>query len=218
MAPPPAIGGDVTDQTLVTVRPRRSLITTGFVSVVLAMIPLFGVLYWFSIEHDSWLVVLIVHLILTALFILAAVRQLTVFSAVTETELIGRGIFSPMVRVPLDEIAAVHLVETYVGQAPESVTQLLVTDSDGRRLFRMRGNFYRDGDLELLAAALPVPAQTTTEPMGITEFFRTYPGSAYWFEHRPILRIVVFAVALALALVIAAWVMMVLGMPLGFGG
>ena len=206
----------MTEKTLVTVRPRRSLITTGFISVVLAMIPLFGVLYWFSIEHDSWLVVFVVHLIVTALFVLAIVRQLTVFSAVTETELIGRGIFSPMIRVPLGKIAAVHLVETYVGQAPESVTQLLVTDEEGKRLFRMRGNFYQDGDLKSIAAALPVPAQTTSEPIGITEFFRTYPGSAYWFEHRPILRIVVFAVSLALALAIAAWVMTILGMPVGF--
>jgi hypothetical protein len=206
----------VSEKTLISVRPRRSLITTGFVSVVLAMIPLFGVLYWFSIEHDSWLVVFVVHLIVTVLAVLAVIRQLTVFSAVTETELIGRGIFSPMVRVPLDKIAAVHLIETYVGQAPESVTQLLVTDEEGRRLFRMRGNFYRDGDLKAIATALPVPTQTTAEPIGITEFFRTYPGSAYWFEHRPILRIVVFAVSLALALAIAAWVMTILGMPVGF--
>ncbi len=96
------------------------------------------------------------------------------------------------------------------------MTQLLVRDDDGKRLFRMRGNFYRDGDLETIAAALPVPAQTTAEPIEITEFFRTYPGSAYWFEHRPILRIVVFAVALVLALAIAAWVMTILGMPVGF--
>jgi hypothetical protein len=206
----------VTEQTLVTVRPRRSLITTGVVSVALAMIPLFGVLYWFSIEHDSWPVVFVVHLIVTTLFVLAALRQLTVFSAVTETELIGRGIFSPMVRVPLSKIAAVHLIETYVGQAPESVTQLLVTDEEGKRLFRMRGNYYGEGDLKSIAAALPVPAQTTAEPIGITEFFRAYPGSAYWFEHRPILRIVVFTVSLALALAIAAWVMTILGMPVGF--
>jgi len=206
----------VTEQTLVTVRPRRSLITTGFVSVVLAMIPLFGVLYWFSIEHHSWLVVFVVHLAVTALFLLAIVRQLTVYSAVTETELIGRGIFSPMIRVPLAKIAAVYLVETYVGQAPESVTQLLVTDDEGKRLFRMRGNFYRDGDLKKIAAALPVAAQVVSEPIGITEFFRTYPGSAYWFEHRPILRIAVFGISLIAALAIAAWVMTILGMPVGF--
>ena len=206
----------MSETTLVTVRPRRSLLRTGFVSVVLAMIPLFGVLYWFSIEHGSWLIVFVVHVIVSVAATGVLLRQTMVHSAVTEIELIGNGIFSPMVRVPLGEIAKVDLVETYVGQAPESVTQLLVRDADGKRLFRMRGSFYHDGDLQRIADALPVKAEHVTEPIGLTEFFRTYPGSAYWFEHRPILRIVVFALALVAALGVAAWVMTILGMPVGF--
>jgi hypothetical protein len=205
-----------TTTAVVTVRPRRSLLTTGFVSVVLAMIPLFGVLYWFSFEHGSWPIVLLVHIIVTVVACSILVRQLTVYSAVTATELVGRGIFSPLIRVPLTEVAQVDLVETYVGQAPESVTQLLVRDADGRRLFRMRGSFYHDGDLQKIAAALPAKPDVVTEPIGLTEFFRAYPGSAYWFEHRPVLRIVVFGVALVVALAVAAWVMTILGMPVGF--
>lgn len=206
----------MTDTNVVTVRPRRSLITSGLISAVLGMIPLFGVLYWFSIEHDSWLVVFVVHLVVTALCLLVIVRQLTVYSAVTKTELIGRGVFSPLIRVPLDNIGAVHLVETYVGQVPDSVTQLLVTDHQGNRLFRMRGNYYPGGDLKTIAAALPVTAQVVAEPIGIIEFFRSYPGSAYWFEHRPIVWIVVLVVAIAITVAAAAWVMTILGMPVGF--
>ena len=202
--------------TLVTVRPRRSLLRTGFISVVLAMIPLFGVLYWFSIEHGSWLIVFVVHVIVSVAALGVLIRQTMVHSQVTETELIGNGIFSPMIRVPLADIATVDLVETYVGQAPESATQLLVRDADGKRLFRMRGSFYHDGDLQKIAAALPVKPTIVEEPVNLTEFFRTYPGSAYWFEHRPILRIVVFALALVAALAVAAWVMSILGMPVGF--
>jgi hypothetical protein len=206
----------VDDVHVVTVRPRRSLLTTAFVSLVLGMIPLFGVLYWFSFEHHSWLVVLIVNLLVVALATAALLRQLTVFSAVTATELIGRGIFSPMIRVPLSRIASVDLIDTYVGQAPDTTTQLLVRDAEGKRLFRMRGNFYHPGDLQRIASALPLEARTSTEPIALGEFFRTYPGSAYWFEHRPILRAAVFVVALLAALVIAAWVMTILGMPVGF--
>jgi hypothetical protein len=206
----------VSSTALVTVRPRRSLIVTGFVSIAVAMVPVFGVLYWFSFEHGSWPAVLVVHVLVMLLAIVIAVRQLMVHSAVTETELIGNGIFTPMVRVPLSQIASVDLVETYVGQAPESVTQLLVRDDAGRRLFRMRGNFYPDGALQRIAAALPVPAEVTSEPISIAEFFRAYPGSAYWFEHRPVLRFVVFVAAPGVALLIAAWVMTILGMPVGF--
>jgi hypothetical protein len=206
----------VSDTVVVTVRPRRSLLVTAFVAIALAMIPIFGVLYWFSFEHGSWVVVFIVHLVLIALCVLVLVRQLTVYSAVTRTELVGRGIFSPLIRVPLRDIAQVDLVETYIGQSPDPVTQLLVRGSDGRRLFRMRGNFYKPGDLPVLADALPVKATVTSEPVSIADFFRAFPGSAYWFEHRPILWLVVFVVALVGALAIAAWVMTIVGMPLGF--
>jgi hypothetical protein len=207
----------VSTTAIVTVRPRRSLLTTGFVSIVLAMIPVFGVLYWYSIEHGSWPIVLVVHGIVILAAVIVLGRQLTVYSAVTATELVGRGIFSPMIRVPLSSIAAVDLVETYVGQAPESVTQLLVRDAEGRRLFRMRGNFYHPGDLATLASALPVVPTVVPEPVNLTEFFRTYPGSAYWFEHRPVLRVIVLVLALLAALALAAWVMSLLGMPVGFG-
>lgn len=201
---------------IVTVRPRRSLLRTGFASIALAMVPIFGVLYWFSIEHGSWIIVLVVHVIVTLAAVGVLVRQTRVHSAVTATELIGNGIFTPLVRVPLTSIAKVDLVQTYVGQAPESVTQLLVRDARGRRLFRMRGSFYSPGDLQRLAAALPVKAEVVSEPIALNEFFRAYPGSAYWFEHRPVLRIVVFAIALAAAMAIAAWVMTAVGMPVGF--
>jgi len=205
----------VSTTTLVTVRPRRSLLRTGFFSIALAMVPVFGALYWFSIEHGTWPVVLVVHAILTVLAFAVFCRQTMVHSAVTETELIGNGIFTPMVRVPLSQIASVVLVDTYVGTVPDAVTQLLVRDVEGRRLFRMRGNFYDDGALQKIAAALPVPATVISEPVTLTDFFRSYPGSAYWFEHRPILRVVVFGPALLASLAIAAWVMTILGMPVG---
>lgn len=200
------------------VRPRRSMLVTGFVSIALGMIPLFGVLYWFGAEHGNWVPVLIVHLTATATAVLVLIRQLTVYSAVTATELVGRGIFSPLVRVPLEAITSVDLVETYVGQAPDSATQLLVRDAEGRRLFRMRGNFYQDGDLQRIAEALPVAARVSPEPIPLTEFFRAYPGSAYWFEGRPIVRVALFAGALLAALGMAAWVMSIVGTPLGSGG
>ena len=209
--------GSTTDPApVVLVRPRRSLMVTAFVSIVLAMIPVFGVLYWFGVQHGTWYTVFIVHLALSIACLATLARQLTVYSAVTDTELIGRGIFSPMLRVPLDSIATVTIVPTYIGQSPDAVAQLLVRDHAGHRLFRMRGTFWHPGDLTAIANALPVRATVVTEPLGIREFFRTYPGSAYWFENRPVMWIVLLAAAALLALATTAWVMIVIGMPVAF--
>lgn len=206
----------MTERIVVSVRPRRALLSSAFFSILLAMIPVFGVLYWFSIVHDGWWMVLVANIVVVALATAALLRQLTVYSAVTDTQLEGRGIFSPVVRVPLERIAGVHLIETYLGQGPEKVTQLLVTDQEGRRLFRMRGNFWHPGDLRAIADALPVAVKVISEPMSMDEFYRNFPGSAYWFEHRPILRVVAIIAGVLLAVLITVLAMNALGMPLSF--
>jgi hypothetical protein len=188
-------------RTSVLVRPRRSLMSTALISIVLGMLPVFGVFYWFGVQHGSWQLVLVVHIAIVLASVAVMFRQLTVFSAVSETELLGRGIFSPLERVPIERIASATLVPTYVGQAPEPIQQLLVRDAAGHRLFRMRGNFWHQGDLAAIAAALPVATTVVKEPISIREFFRLYPGSAYWFENNPLVRVGV--VVLAVLAVIA---------------
>jgi hypothetical protein len=173
----------------VLVRPRRSLLTTAFVSILLAMLPVFGVLYWFAAQHGTWVAVLAFQIVLTIAAVLALARQLTVYTAVTPTTLKGRGIFSPMETILLDQIASVTIIPTLSGQATEPVTQLLVRDVMGRRLFRMRGNFWHAGDLHAVAETLPVETTVIPEAITIGEFYRLYPGSAYWFESRPMVRI-----------------------------
>jgi len=202
--------------TRVLVKPRRSLLTTALLSAALAFIPVFGVLYWFAIDHDSWQAVAIVNAIVVLIGLALVARQLTVHAEVTETELLGNGIFTPLVRVRLDRIRSVVLVPTYVGQAPEAVTQLLVRDARGRRLFRMRGNFWHAEDLRAIADSLPVRAVVIEEPMALSDFFRQYPDSAYWFEDKPGLKVVLIGGLIAAALAIAVWVMTILGMPIGF--
>ena len=184
----------------VLVRPRRSLMRTAFISVVLGMLPIFAVLYWFGSRNGSWPIVLCVHSALVVASLLTLVRQLRVFSAVSATELSGNGIFSPVERIPLGAIASVTLVPTYVGQVPEPVQQLLALDARGHTLFRMRGNFWHPGDLTAIATAIPVPSTVVKEPIGIQEFFDTYPGSAYWFENNPALRVGIVIGAIAIVL------------------
>ena len=208
---------DVTvEGTRVLVKPRRSLLTTALLSAALAFVPVFGVLYWFAIDHDSWQAVAIVNVVVVLIGLALVARQLTVHAEVTDTELRGNGIFTPMVHVPLDRIRSVLLVPTYVGQAPDAITQLLIRDARGRRLFRMRGNFWHAQDLRAIADSLPVRPVVIEEPIALTEFFRQYPDSAYWFEDKPGLKAVLIGVLIAAALAVAVWVMTLLGMPIGF--
>lgn len=203
----------MTDET-VRVVPRRSLLVSAFVSILVVLVPLSLVLYWFAVPRGQggWVV------LADALVVVAAVgmllRQLSLHTTVADGELHGNGIFSPLVRVPLDRIAQVDLVPVYIGQSPEPVLQLLVRDADGRRLFRMRGTYWHTGDLERVAAALPVPTTVATEPIPVADFFRAYPSSAYWFENRPWLVTLLVGSVIAAAIAIAVGVMVLIGMPI----
>lgn len=197
----------------VRVVPKRDLLVTALLSVLLVMLPLFGVLYWFGADHNAVPLVLAAHIVVVVGSLALLLRQLSIDTVVTDAEIRGRGIFSPMVRVPLDRIASVHLVPTFVGHQAEAVTQLLVRDASGRRLYRMRGNFWAVGDLERVAAALPVPATTVRDPMTLPEFFAAYPGSAYWFENRPWLVPVAALGGCAIVLALGLLIMRTIGMP-----
>ena len=204
----------VTEQTVVRIVPRRSLLVSALVSIVVVLVPVSAVLYWFAIPRGQALWIAVMQAVVVGASLVLLGRQLTVDTVVADGELRGRGIFSPMVRVPLDRIARVDVVPVYVGQSPETVPQLLVRDADGRRLYRLRGTFWHPRDLTKITDALPVAARVATEPMSFPEFFAAYPGSAYWFENRPWLMAGLLAAVILACIGVGIGVMVLLGMPI----
>jgi len=196
------------------IHPRRALLATAFVSILLASSPIFAVLYWLtSDERGVWIPVLVVHLALFLSGIGLFIRQLMVFTTLTDDELCGNGIFSPVVRVRLDDIAEVVVVDTHIGLQPEPITQYLVRDRAGRRLYRLRGNYWHVADLDALVDALPVEATRVAAPVKLREFFRAYPGSAYWFEGRPWIQVLGVLGLIAVVTGVLLWTMALVGIP-----
>jgi hypothetical protein len=197
----------------VRVRPRGSLLRTAAITTLLVTSPLFGALYWFTVPTGTWIEVLVVHVVVLALCVLVGARQLMVFAEIRGGMLRGNGIFSPIEEVALDRIARVDLVDTYVGLTPAPIRQLLVRDAEGVRLFRMRGNFWHVGDLEEIAGALPVAPVMTSEPVDLRDFFRDFPGSAYWFEDRRTITAVSIVLGIVAIVAVAAVAMSLAGEP-----
>ncbi|TPX00084.1 hypothetical protein FJ656_32825, partial [Schumannella luteola] len=131
----------------IRVRPKFSLLSNALASILLSTAPLFAVAYWFASSRGGVEVVVFANLVVLVAGLSLLWRQLRIFSAVTDDELLGNGIFTHVQRVPLSQIRHAYLVPTYVGAAPDPVAQFLVTGADGRRLFRMRGSFWHDHDL-----------------------------------------------------------------------
>lgn len=192
---------------VVRVRPRSSLIRTALVSMLVAMVPASIAVYGVAIPAGRWTLVLVVQAVVVALCGVAGARQLRLVTEVDARELRGNGIATPMVRVPLDDIERVHLVSTLIHGGSEETTQLLVTDAEGRRLFRLRGNYWPPDALDRVADALPVPVTRHRDPVPIAVFWREHPGSAYWFEDRKLVRVLAAGGVLLVASGIAVGVM-----------
>ena len=70
-------------------RPKHSLLGNAFASILLATTPVFAVVYWFTSTHGGTVTALAAHAGVLAIGLLLLWRQLRVFCAVTDTELIA---------------------------------------------------------------------------------------------------------------------------------
>jgi len=119
----------------------------------------------------------------------------------------GNGMFSKMESVPLSTVVRVALVPVFRSHPNEATTQLVVLGANDQCLFRMRGQFWNDADVTTLVQGIKRPVTREREPLSESEFFDTYPGSAYWFERNPLLRILL-VVAITVAVGVALFVLL----------
>lgn len=198
-------------------RPRRSLLRTAWIALLVGSVPVFGVLYWQAAQTGGSISTVVhVHL---AVFVAAALtywRQKSVFTGITGGALVGNGIFSPVVRVPLDQIHRVEFVKVESRDPGEPALQWVALDSEGRCRFRMRALYWHLSDLRALADRLGC-AGDRRDPLTPEEFFETYPGSAYWFERYPALRLGLAAVGVVGAVLGATALVAAAGMPTFLG-
>ena len=198
-------------------RPRKSLLTTAWIAGLVGSLPVFAVLYWEAIQSGgSFAAVVHAHIVVMIAGMLVYWRQRSVFTGITQGALVGNGIFSPLVRVPLDEIQRVEFVKVESKDPGEPALQFVALDADGRTRFRMRAQYWHLDDLRALADRLGC-AGDRKDPLTTEEFLGAYPGGAYWFEKYPVLRFalgavgVIAAVLGATALVAAAGMQTFLG-------
>jgi hypothetical protein len=125
---------------------------------------------------------------LGALALAAWVRYQRTEAAVSPLGIVERGFLGRMHSVARRDIAGVLRAETYRGDTLETVKQLFVVDHDGRCVFRMRGTFWDDASMDLVADILGIEEIVRTEPVTMSELRATDPKLLYWFEGRGLRR------------------------------
>lgn len=165
------------------VRPKKSLSATAFVSYLVIMVPVSAILYWYAFTGGyGWRWVVLLDVVVSLACLATLIRQTFVFASVTDEALAGNGIFSPVVTVPLSDIKRVVLVRMYHRNSPDTSVQFMALDGDGHCLFRLRGSYWHERDLNEIAAALSVEIHEHPGPLASPELFEQFPRSRYWFE------------------------------------
>lgn len=147
--------------------------------------PVFAVLYWLTIPHRQWLIVLAAHLLVMGLSALVGWGYAAASVRVSPEGLHERGFFGRNRSYPLNEIGSIVLLETYRDSALDSQPQLFVCGHDGRTLLRMRGAFWQRADMDALPEILDVPVHVVDGTFTMSELRRTRPELLYWFERFP---------------------------------
>jgi len=197
-------------QNLLRVAPKRGLVRTVGVSVLLVAVPVFGVLTFLGVHNGTWRIGTIGALVTLAACIFIFIRYRHTSITVTDRSIEERGFWGGHNAFARTDATAVDLVHTYSPSVPEPAPQLLVLGADDRCLLRMRGVFWTAEAMHEVAAYLDPVMRVNDEAMTALEFYERYPGAAYWIEHRPIMRGIAIAalaaVVLALIFVLSALV------------
>jgi hypothetical protein len=198
-------------------RPRKSLTRTAWIALLVGSTTMFAVLYWEAAQPGGSVATVVhTHVGVMIAALLVYWRQRSVFTGITQGVLVGNGIFSPSVRVPLGDIQRVEFVKVESKDPGEPAVQFVALDDQGRTRFRMRASYWHHDDLRALADRLGC-AGDGRDPLTTAEFFEAYPGSSYWFEKYPALRFALGAIAVAGAVLGATALVAAAGMPTFLG-
>ncbi|AMM21796.1 hypothetical protein AX769_18640 [Frondihabitans sp. PAMC 28766] len=187
-----------------TVVPIQSLGRTALLSAAFSLVPVFAACLWLTARTGTWPVVACVEVIVTAVFFAVFIRFKLVYSAVTPSTLVKRRMVLTATSVDRTAVDHVLISRVYRGSSTESLTQMLVLDAEGRRLFGMSGLFWSEADIRAIAEALDVQLVVDEQPLSRGEYYEMYPTARGWYETRVFRLIAVGVGAIALAGVLAA--------------
>lgn len=202
---------------LVRLTPSIGLVRNTLLSILLVTVTVFGVLLFLGLRNGSWPIAAaggVLTLLLTAI---GYVRYRLTFVGITTATIEERRYCGGRTSFPRSDVASIVLADVYSNSSPDSSPQLIVRNSAGRRILRMRGAFWSIEAMNSLVSSLDIEPYRPAAAMSTAEFFRRFPGTAYWFENRPALTGAAVIGVLVAAAAAALGIMWVLGLPMKNG-
>ncbi len=163
--------------------PRRSLMLSGILVLVVVPLPLFAALLILRAHSLLWLAI-VAEVICLAITVVGYLLFRATYVLVTDTHLVERGLFHAPVTTDLSHVHSVVLTQIYSTSSSETLPQLIVRDEGGKRILRMRGFCWTEETMRRAAKAIGRPLDEPSEPLTPQQFLARFTGSAYWWESR----------------------------------
>jgi hypothetical protein len=168
----------------VWLRPRRSLLWSGILVLVIVPLPIVATLITLGLSSGSWRISVIAEGVVLVLFVVGLFLLRTTYVMISASHFTERGFLGRVITTPISEVRSMVIAHTFRTSSSETLPQLIVRNGRGERLLRMRGVFWTEESMREAAAAIGVPLEEPPEPLTSRQFFEQYAGSAYWFENR----------------------------------
>jgi hypothetical protein len=150
--------------------------------------PIFAVLYWIMIPTGTWLWVVNAQIVTMLACAAALIGAHRAYVRVGPTGFSARGVLGHVRTVGTPTVASVILVDLYRSDALDTRPQLFVVGHRGELLLRMRGQFWTQEALDIVADELGAPVVRVAEPLTLLDLNRWKPGLVPWFERRHVAR------------------------------
>jgi len=202
-----------TRQLVLRLLPKRGLVRSVGVSVLLVAVPVFGVLTFLGAHNGTWRIGALGALLTLAVCVFAYLRYRRTSITVTALHIEERGFWGRHHSFARTDAASVDLVHSYSPTSPDPAPQLIARDAGGRCLLRMRGAFWTAEAMHEVADHLEPIVAVHSEAMTAKEFHQRFPGAAYWFEDRPLVMGVIIGVITIIVLAVIFALSAFVGLP-----
>ncbi|MFP7762334.1 hypothetical protein [Marisediminicola sp. LYQ85] len=198
------------------IRPRRDLLRNGLLTLLLGSVTLFGSLYLLTVPLGTADIVVAGQVVVTIVALACFFLYRSAHVTVDRSTVTARGLTGRRTVIDRADIATVVIVATYRWNASDTTPRLLVRDVAGTRLLRLHGAFWGESSMRELTSLIGVGMQPNPGPMTGRDLFRTYPGSSYWFEAKPVLGVAAISTIVVASLAIMVGLMAVTDVSLAW--
>ncbi|WP_394550889.1 hypothetical protein ACDF64_09975 [Agromyces sp. MMS24-JH15] len=167
---------------MITLRPRRSLVTSIGLQVAMFVLPLVLAIAMLGSDAPSRIALIAGTFLLLVACGWALLRLRATMVTVGPDGFVEVGFLGRIRVVAAQDIERIVRLRTYRGPSLETQDQLFVVGHDGRCLMRLRGSFWDAVCMDSVACAVDVPEEVREEPVTFAELRRSEPELLYWWE------------------------------------